>query len=139
MSVCDNSVFSIFFLITWPTELKLCRIILDIGTHSGSVSDFAISSRGARFLESSISISYLITWPPELKLYRMLLDMSAHSRSVFDFAISSQGALWGRLLESSISISSLITWPPELKLKKLFFDFFPGSPRCLWVWPLWEI
>ena len=43
----NNSVFSLSSLITWPTNLKLCRVILDIGTQSRSVPDFAIFPQGA--------------------------------------------------------------------------------------------
>ena len=39
-------LFSISSLITWPTELKFCIVILDIGAQSRSVPDFAISSQG---------------------------------------------------------------------------------------------
>ena len=41
-----KSSISISF-ITWPTRLKPCRVILDIGAHSRSVLDFATSSKGA--------------------------------------------------------------------------------------------
>ena len=43
----SNFVFSISFLITWPTKLKLRRVILDIGAQSRSVPDFAVSSQRA--------------------------------------------------------------------------------------------
>ena len=60
-SVCWQLFFSISSLITWPTKLKLCRVLLDIVAHSRSVPHFAISSQGARLLKSSISISSRIT------------------------------------------------------------------------------
>ena len=34
-------------VITWPTRLKLCRIIQHVGAHSRSVPEFAISFTGS--------------------------------------------------------------------------------------------
>ena len=42
-----NSAFSISSLITWPTKLKLCKMLRDIGAHSRSVPDFATTTHGA--------------------------------------------------------------------------------------------
>ena len=42
-------LFSISSLITWPTELKFCIVILDIGAQSRLVPDFVISSEWASF------------------------------------------------------------------------------------------
>ena len=42
-----KSSISIFSLITWPTKLKLRRMILGVGAHSRSVPDFVISSQRA--------------------------------------------------------------------------------------------
>ena len=83
-------------LITWPTELKFCRMMLGNGAHNRSVPDIAGSAVEACLLKSSIFIS-LITWPTKLKLFTMILDIGANSRSVPDFAISSHEALWGRV------------------------------------------
>ena len=40
-------LISTSYLITWPIELKLCRMTLDIVARSRSVSDFAIPSHEA--------------------------------------------------------------------------------------------
>ena len=50
--------FSVFSHITWPTELKLCRMILDTCAHCSSVPDFfRFPLREARILQSSIRIA----------------------------------------------------------------------------------
>ena len=134
----NNSVFSISFLITWPTKLKLRRVILDIGAQSRSVPDFAISSQealwGARFLKSSIFISSFIAWPTKLKHCRVILDIGAHSHSVPDFAILQEARLW----KSSNRFTAYSIHPIELELDRMirdispeaeFFDFIPRG-RC---------
>ena len=47
---------SISFVITWPTELKIYRMILDIDAHSRSVPDFAISAQGALWGRASCNL-----------------------------------------------------------------------------------
>ena len=95
-----KSSISISSLITWPNELKLCRVILDIGAHSRSVPDFAISFQGAlweaHLLKSSNRYTAHSSHPIELKLGRMIPDINLHNRSELDFSISFQEALQGR-------------------------------------------
>ena len=76
-----NFSISACSLITWPIELKLRRMILDIGARSHSVGDFEIAFHGARLSKPSISIIYnsIITWPTELEFCRLILAVSAHS------------------------------------------------------------
>ena len=84
---------SISSFITWPTKLKLCRVILDIGAHSRSVPDFAILlPGGSTFRNIHIDSQPTSSYPIELKLGRMILDISSHNWSKPNFSIS----LWGR-------------------------------------------
>ena len=71
-------------------------MILDVGAHSRSVPDFAISSQGRCGgvpLETSNRFTAYSSYPIELKLDRMILDTGPHNRSEPDFSISFQGVL----------------------------------------------
>ena len=84
----NNSVFSIFSRNTWPTKLKLCRMILDISAQSPCFCDFLPGGAVGR-AHFEIYSSY----PIELKLGRMILVISPHNRSVWDFRFSPGGAV----------------------------------------------
>ena len=120
--------FSISFL-TWPTELKLCRMILDIGAQARSVPGFAISSqgalRGACLLKSSNRFTAYSIHAIELKLDRRILDISS-LRWKPDFSIAFQKVLWGaRLLKSSNQFTAHNSYAIELKLSRMLLDISP--------------
>ena len=75
-----NSVYSIS-IITWPTEWKLCRMILDIGAHSRSVPGFAISLQRALLGRGSWNLQFLTLLLLRGRLSwncSMILDNCAH-------------------------------------------------------------
>ena len=99
-SLSSYYVFSLLILIssliTWATDLKFRRMILDSGAHSRPVPDIRISSKEARHLKSWNRVTAYSSYPIELKLGTMILDITPHNRSEPDFLISFQKALWGR-------------------------------------------
>ena len=79
---------------SYPIELKLGRMILDIIPHKLSTSDFSISQGGAvgaRFLSYLNRSTAYSSHAIELKLGRMILDISPHNRSESDFPVSFKG------------------------------------------------
>ena len=111
---CGGAPLEIFnfylLLITWPTKLKFCIMLLDIGAHSRSVPDSDFRSGGAvgaRFLKSWNRFTACSSYPIELKLCRMILDINPHNRSEPDFSISFQGRCGGAPFAIFKSIHSL--------------------------------
>ena len=84
---------------SYPVQLKLGRMIMNISPLDRSGRNFRFHSRGAvgaRLLKSLKRFTAYSVHPIELELDRMILDISPLSYSKLDFSISFQGALWGR-------------------------------------------
>ena len=122
--------FNFCLLITWPTALKLCIMILNISAHSRSVPDFAVSVRGAvwaRLLKFSNRFTAFISVAIELKLRRMILDISPHKRLASVFRLPPDGAVWVRLLKFSNRFTTYSSHPIELKLGRMVQDIRPHN------------
>ena len=121
-----KSSISISSLITWPTKLKLYRMLLDVGAHSRSVPDFSIPSQGAGWrvlLKFSNRFTAYNFHPIELKRDCMILDISSLHRSksdVFDFLPG--GAVRVRRLNSFNRLTDYSFHPIELKLNRMIPD-----------------
>ena len=79
---------------SYPIELKLGRMVLDISPLDRSASDCSISPRGAvggAHFEIFKPIHSLKFYLIELKFSRKVLDLSPLDRSEPDFSISFQG------------------------------------------------
>ena len=104
-----NTIISIIFSpITWPTKLKLCRMILDVGAHNRCPPILRFPP-GARLLKSSNRFTAYNFYPTELKLDMMIPVINPHNRSKLDFSISSYvgGAVEGAPFEIFQSTHSL--------------------------------
>ena len=122
--------------ITWPNELKLCRMIRDIGAHSRSVLDVAISSLdfdfssqgalwGARLSKYSNLFTTYISYPDEPKFGRMILDSSPLDCLASDCSISPRGAVNAPLEILKSIFKTCSSYPMELKLGRMVLDISP--------------
>ena len=82
-------IFRFTAYISYPYQLKLVRMILDISPHNRSRPVFSISLPGgavvARLLEFSNRFTAYSIHTIQLKLGRMILDISPHNRPKPDY------------------------------------------------------
>ena len=119
-------------------------MILDVGAHSRSNPDFAISFQGvlsrARLFKSSNRFTAYSSYSIELKLDRMIPDINPHNRWKLDFFDFLTGCAVGlRPFKSLNRFTAYSIHPIRLKLSRMiptrqqsaqscgFFDFFTGS------------
>ena len=88
-------------------EVETSQNVVDIGAHSRSVLDLAISFQGARLSKFSNRFTAYNFVPIELKLGRMIPDISPFNGAKPDFSIPSRGAP----CEPQISLELSLTEP----------------------------
>ena len=124
---------------SWPTELELCRLILNVTTHShfSAVTTHTIlilrtvTLVRARVLKSSNQFPAYSFYAIELKLGTMILDISPHNRSASDFSILPRGCCGAAPHETPSRFTAYSSYPIKLKLDRMIPDINPHNRLAL--------